>query len=80
MAYAFFYFVLQVGLIASKMIHLPGTKLIVRVSYLSPSFLKNLRRWSQQIISQRDVRYKMNKIKCLSPNSSHFNYIILKIT
>ena len=48
-------------------------KLLVR------NCLKNLWKWSLQIISQRDLRYRLNKIKRLSPNSSHFNYIILKI-
>ena len=76
----FFHFVLQDGLIASKVILLPCTKLIVGVSYLCTIFLKNLRKWSEQIILQRDARYKMNKIKCLSPNSRYFNYIIFKIT
>ena len=31
-------------------------------------------------ITERGQRYKMNKIKCFSSNSSHFNCIILKIT
>ena len=31
-------------------------------------------------ITKRCQRYKMNKIKCFSPNTSHFNCIILKIT
>ena len=42
----FFHFVLQGGLIASKMIHFPCTKLIVRVSYLFAIFWKNLRKRS----------------------------------
>ena len=31
-------------------------------------------------ITERYQSYKMNKIKCFSSNSSHFNWIILKIT
>ena len=52
----FFHFVSQEELIVSKVILLPCTKLIARVRLLVCDFLKTLGKWSQQIISQRDVR------------------------
>ena len=52
----FFLFVSQEELIVSKMIFLPCSKLIVRVSYLFVFFWKKNGKWSKQIISQRDVR------------------------
>ena len=52
----FFHFVSQEELIVSKVIFLPYSKLIVRVSYLFAFFFLNFGKWSKQIISQRDVR------------------------
>ena len=76
MAYVF-RSVLQEELIAS----LPCTKLIMRVSYLFAIFKKKIMKMEPaDLITERCQRYKMNKTKCFSPNSSHFNSIILKIT
>ena len=77
----FFRFVSQEGLIASKVILFPCTKLIVRISYLFAIFFEKFTKMKPaDDITERCQWYKMNEIKCFSSNSSHFNWITLKIT
>ena len=72
----FFHFVLQDELIASKVILLPCKKLIVRVSCLLRFFENFSKMELAHYVTERRQRYK---IMCFSPNSSHFNHLILKI-
>ena len=76
----FFHFASQKELVASKVIPLPCTKLIVRVATCLRFFEKFTKMKLADNITKRYQRYKINKIKCFSSHSSHFNCIILKIT
>ena len=58
---------------ASTVILLPCTKLTVRVSCLFAIFFEKFTKIELAgNITKRCQRYKMNKIKCFSSNSSHF--------
>ena len=58
----FFHFVSQEELIVSKLIFLPYSELIVRVSYLFAFCLEKFWKMEQaDNITERSQRYKMNK-------------------